>query len=200
MELMETQRWVSYVPAAQYPEWSPTAILLRGRGDAKRLAPVVQRELLAGDPDIRYAVVRPLQERIDPQLRSYRLGATVFSLFGLLALIVAALGLYSVLAFNVAQRTHEIGVRTALGATSTTIVTEILRQSLGLAAIGIALGLIVALAAAGAVAPLLYDVSPRDPLVLVTVTLTLLLVAALAGIVPASRAARIDPITALRVE
>jgi predicted permease len=200
MELMETQRWVSYVPAAQYPEWRPSAILLRGRRDAKGLAPVVQRELLAGDPDIRYAVVRPLQDLIDPQLRSYRLGATMFSVFGMLALVVAALGLYSVLAFNVAQRTHEIGVRTTLGATSTRTVTQILRQSLALAAIGIALGLIVALAAAGALAPLLYDVSPRDPLVLVTVTLTLLLVAALAGIVPASRAARIDPNVALRVE
>ncbi len=200
MRVTETRKWVFYLPAAQYPEESPSAILLRVRGDAERLASVVQRELLAGDSDIKYAVVRPLQERIDPQLRSYRLGAAVFSVFGLLALIVAALGLYSLLAFNVAQRTHEIGVRTALGATRSRILTQILKESVALAAVGIAIGLAVALAAAGALAPLLYDVSPRDPAVLATVTLTLLLVAALAGILPAARAARIDPNLALRAE
>ncbi|UCC74012.1 MAG: ABC transporter permease [Gemmatimonadota bacterium] len=200
MYLTETRKWVFYLPAAQSPAGSPSAILLRVRGDAERLAPVVQRELLAGDPDIRYAVVRPLQERIDPQLRSYRLGATMFGLFGLLALIVAAFGLYSVLAFNVAQRTHEIGVRNALGATRGRIVTLVLKESVGLAAIGIALGLVIAVAAAGTLAPLLYEISPRDPLVLIVVTVTLLLAATAAGLLPASRAARIDPNAALRVE
>jgi predicted permease len=200
MRLTETRKWVYYVPAAQYAEETPSAILLRARGDAEALVSVVQRELLSGDPDIRYAVVRPLQERIDPQLRSYRLGATVFGLFGLLALIVAALGLYSVLAFNVAQRTHEIGVRSALGATRGRIVAQILRESVALAAIGVVLGLVIAIAAGGALAPLLYQISPRDPVVLTVVTVTLLLAAAAAGIVPASRAARIDPSAALRVE
>jgi predicted permease len=200
MYLTETRKWVFYLPAAQYPEAVPSAILLRARGDAERLAPTVQRELLSGDPEIRYAVVRPLQENIDPQLRSYKLGASMFGVFGLLALIVAAFGLYSVLAFNVAQRTHEIGVRSALGATRGRIVTQVLRESVGLAAIGIALGLVIAIAAAGTLAPLLYEISPRDPLVLVVVTVTLLLAAAAAGLVPASRAARIDPNAALRVE
>jgi predicted permease len=109
MQVVETQKWVTYVPAAQAADATPSSILLRGRGDAEALAPIAQRELLAGDPDIRYAVVQPLQDRIDPQIRSYKLGATMFSVFGGLALLVAALGLYSVLAFNVAQRTHEIG-------------------------------------------------------------------------------------------
>jgi predicted permease len=200
MRLTETRKWVYYLPTAQYPEGVPSAILLRARGDAERLAPTVQRELLSGDPDIRYAVVRPLKEMIDPQYRSYRLGATMFGLFGLLALIVAAFGLYSVLAFSVAQRTHEIGVRSALGATRGRIVAQVLRESVGLAAIGISLGLIIAIAAAGALAPLLYEISPRDPVVLIVVTVTLVLAAAAAGLVPASRAARIDPNAALRVE
>jgi predicted permease len=200
MYLTETRKWVFYLPAPPYPQAVPSAILLRARGDAQRLAPTVQRELLSGDPDIRYAVVRPLQENIDPQLRSFQLGATMFGLFGFLALIVAAFGLYSVLAFNVAQRTHEIGVRSALGATRGRIVAQVLRESVGLAAIGIALGLVIAIAAAGTLAPLLYEVPPRDPLVLVVVTVTLLLAAAAAGLVPASRAARIDPNAALRVE
>ncbi|MGD2154056.1 MAG: ABC transporter permease [Gemmatimonadales bacterium] len=200
MFLTETRKWVFYLPAAQYPEGVPSAILLRARGDPQRLAPTVQRELLTGDPDIRYAVVRPLQENIDPQFRSFQLGATMFGVFGLLALIVAAFGLYSVLAFNVAQRTHEIGVRSALGATRGRIVAEVMRESLALAAIGIALGLVIAIAAAGALAPLLYEISPRDPAVLFVVTVTLLLTAAAAGLVPATRAARIDPNAALRVE
>jgi predicted permease len=200
MQVVETQKWVYYLSAAQHPEASPSSILLRGRGDARGLAQAVRRELLAGDPDIKYAVVRPLRDMIDPQLRAYRLGATLFAAFGCLALIVAALGLYSVLAFNVAQRTHEIGVRSALGATRRRIVTHILRESVTLAAIGIALGLVIAIAAGGAIAPLLYETPPRDPVVLVLVTLTLLLAAATAGLVPASRAARIDPNAALRVE
>jgi ABC-type antimicrobial peptide transport system permease subunit len=124
----------------------------------------------------------------------------MFSVFGFLALIVAALGLYSVLAFNVAQRTHEIGVRSALGATRGRIVTQILKESVTLAAIGIMLGLVIAIAAGGALTPLLYEISPRDPLVLIVVTAALLLAAAAAGLVPAWRAARIDPNAALRVE
>jgi predicted permease len=200
MYLTETRKWVFYLPAAQYPAETPSAILLRARGEAERLAPTVQRDLLTGDPDIRYAVVRPLQANIDPQFRSYRLGASMFGLFGLLALIVAAFGLYSVLAFNVAQRTHEIGVRSALGATRGRIVAQVLKESVGLAAIGIALGLVIAIAAAGVLAPLLYEISPRDPVVLIGVAVTLLAAAAAAGLVPASRAARIDPNAALRVE
>ncbi len=199
MQVVETQKWVYYLPAAQYPAESPSAILLRGRGDARSLTQAVRRELLAGDADIKYAVVRPLSDRIDPQLSSYRLGATLFSAFGCLALIVAALGLYSVLAFNVAQRTHEIGVRSALGATRGRIVMHVIRESVTLAAVGIVLGLVIAVAAAGPLAPLLYETTPRDPAVLVLVTLTLLLASAAAGLVPASRAARIDPNAALRV-
>ncbi|KPK79487.1 MAG: hypothetical protein AMS25_12425, partial [Gemmatimonas sp. SM23_52] len=166
----------------------------------RQLAPVVQRELIAGNPDVRYAVVRPLQDLIDPQLRAYTLGATMFTVFGLLALIVAAVGLYSVLAFNVAQRRHEIGVRSALGASTNAIVGQILKEAVGLTLIGLTIGLLIALAAGGSVGHLLYEVSPRDPLVLGTVTLTLLLVAAAAGAIPAARAARVDPNDALRVE
>jgi len=198
--VVESQKWIYFVPVAQYAGESPAGLFIRGRIDARQLAPVVQRELMAGDPDVRYAVVGPLQDLIDPQLRAYTLGATMFTVFGLLALIVAAVGLYSVLAFNVAQRTHEIGVRSALGASNNAIVGQILKEAVGLTLIGLTIGLLIALAAGGSVGHLLYEISPRDPLVLGTVTLALLLVAAAAGAIPAARAARVDPNDALRVQ
>jgi predicted permease len=192
--------WVYFLPMEQAADFEPIAVFVRGRGDSQQLAAAVRRELVAGVPGVRYAVVQPLQDIIDPKLHHFRLGAGMFTVFGLLALVVAGLGLFSVLAFNVSQRTHEIGVRTALGASRHGIIQLIVRQALGLTLIGLAIGLVVAIAAAGALEPVLYRVSPRDPLVLAGVALTLLLVAAAAAAIPAMRAARIDPVTALRTE
>lgn len=199
-EIVEGEVWQYFVPIAQYPQDSPIALFVRGSIEAEQLLPVVLRELLAADPELRFAVVRPLQDLIDPHLSSFRLGATMFGVFGLLALLVATVGLYSVLAFNVAQRTHEIGVRAALGATRNRIVGHVLKEALGLTLIGVGIGLVIALAAGAGLAPSLYEVSPRDPLVLGAVVLLLLVVAIVAGAVPAARAARIDPAKSLRAE
>ncbi|HSG82865.1 MAG TPA: FtsX-like permease family protein, partial [Gemmatimonadota bacterium] len=192
--------WVYFIPMAQAAELEPLALFARGRGDSQQLATAIRRELVAGVPGVRYAVVQPLQDLIDPKLHYFRLGAAMFTVFGLLALVVAGLGLFSVLAFNISQRTHEIGVRTALGASRGGIVKLVMRQALVLTVIGLAIGLAIALAAAGALEPVLYQVSPRDPLVLCGVVLILLLVAVAAAAIPSMRAARIDPVAALRTE
>ncbi|HEX6533275.1 MAG TPA: FtsX-like permease family protein, partial [Gemmatimonadaceae bacterium] len=192
-----------FLPAEQHlVEESPAGILVRVRGgaDADAMIPIVQRELLALEPALRYAQVRPLRELIEPDTRSWRLGATAFTAFGVLALLVAGIGLYSVLAFSVAQRTIELAIRSALGATRARLVGMVLRQALRLVGIGVVLGMLVAFVAAPSVEPLLFEVSPRDPATLVAVVCALALVAIVAAAVPARRATRVAPGVALRAE
>jgi len=122
----------------------------------------------------------------------------MFSLFGILALLVATVGLYSVLAFNVARRTRELGVRHAVGASSRQIVGMVVREAVGTTGVGVALGLVLAVIAGGRLGPLLFETSPRDPVVIGGVVGVLLLVAVVAGALPARSASRVDPIQALR--
>jgi ABC-type antimicrobial peptide transport system permease subunit len=152
------------------------------------------------DPRIRYASVAPLQDKIAPEARSWTLGATMFTVFGLLALLVAAIGLYGVLAFDVAQRTRELGIRTALGAERMRLLRSVVTDGLRLALVGVVLGLGIALVAAPYVRDLLFKESPRDPHVFVAVALTLILVALVASLIPGVRATRVDPMVALRTE
>ena len=124
----------------------------------------------------------------------------MFSLFGILALVVAMVGLYSVLAFNVARRTRELGVRSAMGASRTNLLSMVLRQAVGVTTMGVLLGLGIAYFGTNKLGPLLFNTSPRDPVVLVGVAAVLLLVAFFAGAIPAWAAARVDPMTALRAD
>jgi ABC-type antimicrobial peptide transport system permease subunit len=137
---------------------------------------------------------------MDPQIRPWRLGATVFGLMGILALLVAAVGLYSVVSYLVTQRTHEFGVRMALGARGGNIVGLILRHSAGTASVGIVAGIALALLGGRLVQPLLFRTAANDPVVIGTVALTMMIVAILAGVVPALRARRVAPVEALRYE
>lgn len=164
------------------------------------LIPAIRNELHAMSPAVRFVTVRPYRDYIDPQARSWSLGATMFTVFGALALVIAAVGLYGVLTFNIVQRTHELGVRTALGASPVRLIDMVLVQAVRLTALGVGMGLLAALAAANRIAPLLFNVSARDPLVLGTVALTLGLVAVAAAALPAWRTTRIDPNSAFRVE
>jgi len=132
--------------------------------------------------------------------RSWKLGATMFTVFGALALVLAAIGLYSVIAYNVTQRTHEMGVRVALGAQARDVIRLIVREGLTIVLPGIVLGGAIALFAGKWVAPLLFEVSPKDPSVLVSVVVTLVVVAVVASWVPATRASRVDPNEALRAD
>ena len=118
----------------------------------------------------------------------------------LLALVLAAIGLYSVIAYNVTQRTHEMGVRVALGAQARDVISLIIREGLRVVIPGVVLGAVVALIAGKWVAPLLFNVSPTDPPVLVAVIVTLLGVAVMASWLPAQRASRVDPNEALRAD
>ncbi len=200
-DLVEVAAMQYYVPLAQdVIREAPHALLVRAAGDPAALIPVVQRELLGLGPEVRFIGAQHFSEVLAPEKRSWKLGATMFTVFGLLALVVAAIGLYSVLAFGVAQRTQELGIRAALGATRERLLGLVLGEGVKLVAIGIALGLIVALLAGPRIAPLLFEVSPRDPLTLGAVAVVLLLVSVLASVLPALRATRVDPSHALRAE
>ena len=115
-----------------------------------------------------------LQSLIDPSIRPWRLGATMFTVFGTLSLVIAAVGLYGVVTYDVSQRGHEIGVRMALGAQRRDVLRLVLLDGVRLAAIGIAVGALIGLALSRFVAPLLFETSPRDPIVFGTVVLVLL--------------------------
>jgi len=199
MELEEEPTMQYYVPLSQSPfEGPPEALLARVSDEGA--ADTIRHALLAMDPDLRFVEIRPFPELIDPQARSWRLGATLFTLFGVLALIVAAVGLYSVLAFAVAQRTQEIGIRAALGAGRKNLIALVIGQSLRLVTLGVAIGLAAVWALAPRVEPLLFETPARDLRTLGAVAGILLLTALLAGSLPAWRATRLDPTIALRAE
>lgn len=180
---------------------APEVLLVRIRdGAPASTAAAVQRELQRLAPTMSYVNVRSFQELVAPELRPWRLGATMFTLSGVLTLLIAAVGLYSVLAYGVSQRAQEIGVRVALGADRRDVVGLVVREGLGTAVVGVVAGLAIAIAAGPFIQPLLFDTSPKDPLVLGVAALSLLLVALMASLVPAWRAARVDPARALRKE
>ena len=140
------------------------------------------------------------RDRVDHSMAAESLVAAVSSAFGLLALALAAVGLCGLVAYMTSQRTHEIGVRMALGARGAEVRRLVLGNSLRLVLLGVALGVPAALALAQVVSGLLYEVEPFDPIVLAASASTLLAVAVVAALVPAARAARVDPMKALRAE
>jgi putative ABC transport system permease protein len=175
-------------------------LFVRARANAMALADPIRAEVRRLDPGIGYVTVQMLQESLDPQIRPWRLGATMFGLFGGLAVLVAAIGLYSVISYLVMQRRHELGVRIALGARPTDIIGLVVRYGVGLAVVGVIIGCVLAFNASRWIEPLLFDTSARNPVVYAGVTVLLLVVALVASVVPAWRASRVDPIEALRAE
>jgi hypothetical protein len=188
------------LPHPMVAEEASSGLVVRTAGPAAAALPALGTEARAASGAIRHPRLLSLQERLEPQLRSWRLGATMFTVFGLLALVVAALGLYSVLAYDVALRRHELGVRAALGADVSRLVGMVFGRALRLVAAGTAAGLALAVAASPWIEPLLFRVSPRSPWVYLAVAGVLLAAAALAGTVPAWRTTRIDPRRALEAE
>jgi predicted permease len=200
-QLIEDESAQFYIPLEHAPTYlQPSTLFVRVAGDPRALAGTLRRQLQTAMPNLPYVNVEPFHEQVSPQTRSWRLGATMFGAFGLLALVLAAVGLYGVLAYDVSQREHEMGVRVALGAKSGDLSRLVVREGLGIVAAGGAIGFLIALLAGRLVAPLLFQTSPREPTVFGLVGLVLLVVALVAMVVPAWRAARVDPVVALRAE
>jgi hypothetical protein len=198
--LVEAPAMQYYVPLGHEEGIGGDALLVRPAGEARAMVEPLRRALLEIDPTLLWLDVGVLEDRLDPMVRPWRLGAALMGAFGALALLIAAIGLYSLLAHAVVSRLHELGIRTALGAQRRQIVALVLRQGLGVAGLGLALGILLALLAGGRLQPLLFEISPRDPLVYTAVVGALLAAAALACLVPSRRATRVDPATVLRSE
>jgi predicted permease len=201
--LIEDPNFHVHVPITQSTQWMDTRVLVV-RTKGPRTAPLLSAIALAMQstaPRLPYAFVRPLsQYRFDAELRPWRLGASMFGAFGVLALVLAAVGLYSVIAFSIARRTHELGVRMALGAQARDVVGMVLRQAVVLASIGAGAGVALALGGGRLIEPLLFHTSPRDPVVFGSVVAVILGISVVASLAPAIRATRVDPVTALRTE
>jgi len=188
-----------YLPAGQFhPENG--VVFARVRGHADDMKESVRRQLQPVMPGDGYVTVNSMRDIVGPQVRSWELGATMFLAFGGLALMLAAIGLYSVIAYNVAQRTRELGIRIALGARVDDVVRLVTRDGMRFALVGVLSGGGIAFAAGRWIGPLLYAVSPNDPLVFGVVAGVLLVVAAGASVLPALRATRVDPSVTLRAE
>jgi predicted permease len=192
-----------FVPLAQVENafMRPRHLVVRtSAGDPLALAPAVRRAIWAVDADQPVSSVRAMSEVLDAELAARNTQLTLTSAFAVLALVLAAVGLYGVLSYTVAQNTNEIGLRMALGAWQATVVRSVVRSALLTACVGIGVGLIAAYALTRTIASFLYGVSAADPATAVAVAGVLLLVAAAAALVPALRAASVNPMTALRAE
>jgi predicted permease len=188
-----------YVPLG--PRWNAGAntLLVRSRdADAARLVEPVRRAMQGIASNLPYADVQSLGDLLAPEIRPWRTAATLFSLFGALALLISAGGLYSAISYSVTQRRHEFGVRMALGAQVGDVVRQVMDQGLRAALIGLALGSAIAFAAGRFVETLLFQTSPRSPSAFATAAMLIVIVAVAATFIPAWRASRVDPVTALR--
>jgi hypothetical protein len=188
-----------YLPSAQFRP-QEGGLFIRTRGDARRFVEVVRRKLQQEMPGTSYVTVGPLSEGISRRTRAWDAGVRIFTALGALSAVLAAVGLYSLLANDVSRRRRELAVRMALGANAPGVARRVALRGLALTASGAALGGMIASASGRWVAPLLFHESPRDPLVYGVVTVVVMLVALTASFVPALRAASADPRMALQEE
>jgi len=189
-----------YIPVTQHTSPPDPQVFVRVTGDAERVIEPLRRELQKLMPGSAYVNVVPLSQLVDPSLRSWRFGSTMFVAFGGLALLLAAIGLFSMIGYDVTQRTRELGVRIALGSSVGRVLRLIVLGGLRLVGVGVVLGVLVALWGAQWMEGLMFQQPARDPVIYGWVAGVLVLVAVVAALVPALRAARIDPNAALRLD
>ena len=200
-KLVGDDRAMLYIPPdPRSDDYQPSALVVRSRGSVERLLPLLQRTLQGIRPSVMYVNIASYADIVAPQMRPWRLGALMFSIFGILATIIAAVGLYSVMAYWASQRTHEIGVRLALGAQPRDVVRLIATQASRTVVIGLAVGVLLALFFSRWIADLLFETSPHQLSAYATAGITLGVAALVAMIVPARRVASVDPAEALRTE
>jgi putative ABC transport system permease protein len=188
------------VPLLQYPVPSLRLAVRGTSGDPRQLLSLLRTEVLGLDKDVPVSVVRSLDRVVFESVGERRFQMTLLSIFALVALVLAALGIHGVMAYSVAQRSREIGIRMALGADSSLVVRMVVGGGLRLALLGVGLGLVGALLGTRVLASLVYQVSTTDPLTLAATAAVLLASAVLASWVPARRATRVDPAISLRAE
>jgi predicted permease len=199
LDIAEEERM--YIPAGQWSGIGGSYVLRASPGvDPASLAAAVREQIRGVDPDLPVTSILALRDRIESSLAEYRYRARLMSAFALLALLFAALGIYGVTRRAVASRTREIGIRMALGARRTGVVGMVIRQGAVLALLGGLLGVLAGVAAGRALATFVYGVGTADPVTLLAVALGLPLFGVLASLAPSLRAARVDPVVALRGE
>jgi putative ABC transport system permease protein len=188
-----------YLSQTQYPTRAMN-VVLRSAADPSILTSAVKQQIHELDSDLPLYNVRTMEQRLDESLARRRFSMLLLGLFACLALALATIGTYGVMAYLVNQGTREIGIRIALGATQSEIVRLVVRKGMVLALSGVAIGLAGAFALTRLMRTLLFGVGPTDPLTFVTISLVLTVIASLASYLPAHRAAQIDPIVSLRYE
>jgi predicted permease len=188
-----------YMPHSQYTT-SAMNVVLRSNVAPATLTSAIKKELRAVDPDLPIYNVRTMEDRVRDSLARRRFSMVMLGLFAFLALAIATIGIYGVMAYMVSQGTREIGIRLALGATPAHILRLVVRQGMVLAAVGVGIGLIGAFALTRLMGSLLFGVQSTDPLTFVVIAMLLAVIALLASYIPARRAARIDPMVSLRCE
>jgi putative ABC transport system permease protein len=188
-----------YSPYAQTP-WTSMAVAVRSQGDPAALSGAIRREVLGIDDGLPVYDVTLMRGVVGSSVARPRLVASLFGAFAAVALLLAAVGIYGVMAYTVSQRTHEIGIRLALGARPVDVLRLVVGQGMGLAGLGIAIGLAGAFGVTRLMSSLLFGVSATDPVVFASIAALLAAVAFAACYLPARRAARVDPVTALRYE
>jgi putative ABC transport system permease protein len=195
-----------YFPHAQFQHFSPNAqaramnVVVKTAASPHLLTAAVRDAVRRLDPDVPAALIRPMDQVRETSTRDRRLNVLLIGAFGALALLLAVIGLYGVMAFQVAQRTREMGVRLALGAARGDVFRLVVGEGMRLVAIGLIVGLAAAALLSGWIADLLFEVTPRDLTVFALVPALLAAAAALASYLPARRATRIDPLITLRSE
>ena len=190
---------IYYFPYRQMP-WCCPSVLVRGVAAPLRLEPAMRSTVASMDKQLPVFNVRTFDRILDTSVAQPRVTAWLVGMFGGLALLLAGIGVYGVLAYLVTQRTREIGVRLALGAAPSSVRRLVVGHSLRLSLTGIGLGAVGAVLAGPTLQSQLFGVQPRDPITLAAVAATLLGIALLASYLPARRATRVDPLTALRTE